>query len=50
MAYDCTTGCPRINYWSNPANIYGGQMMGNTTRAHNQRVLNATAATVAAFR
>lgn len=50
MAYDCTTGCPRINYWSNPAKTYGGQAMGNTTRAHNQRVLNATAATVAAFR
>lgn len=50
MAYNCTTGCPRINYWSNPAKTYGGQAMGNTTRAHNQRVLNATAATVAAFR
>lgn len=50
MAYDCTTGCPRINYWSNPAKTYGGQAMGNTTRAHNQRVLNNTAATIAAFR
>jgi peptidyl-Asp metalloendopeptidase len=51
MAYACTTGgCPRINYWSNPANTYGGQAMGNTTRAHNQRVLNTTKATIAAFR
>ena len=52
MAYNCTNagGCPRINYWSNPAKTYGGQAMGNTTRAHNQRVLNNTAATIAAFR
>jgi hypothetical protein len=50
MAYDCTTGCPRINYWSNPAKTYLGQAMGTTTVSHNQRVLNNTAATVAAFR
>lgn len=50
MAYNCTTGCPRINYWSNPAKTYGGQAMGNTTRAHNQRVLNNTKATIAAYR
>ncbi len=50
MAYDCTTSCTRINYWSNPAKTYGGQAMGTTATSHNQRVLNATAATVAAFR
>ncbi len=52
MAYNCTNaaGCPRINYWSNPANTYGGQAMGTTATSHNQRVLNNTAATVAAFR
>ncbi len=50
MAYNCTTGCPRINYWSNPAKTYLGQAMGNTTRAHNQRVLNTTKAAIAAFR
>lgn len=51
MAYACTSGsCPRINYWSNPAKTYGGQAMGNTTRAHNQRVLNTTKGTIAAFR
>lgn len=52
MAYNCTNagGCPRINYWSNPAKTYQGQAMGNTTRAHNQRVLNNTKATIAAFR
>ena len=50
MGYNCSPSCPRINYWSNPAKTYGGQAMGNTTRAHNQRVLNATAASIAAFR
>jgi hypothetical protein len=50
MAYNCTSGCTRINYWSNPNNTYGGVPMGTTTRSHNQRVLNNTAATVAAFR
>ena len=50
MAYNCTSGCPRINYWSNPAKTYGGQAMGTTTRSHNQRVLNNTKATIAAFR
>lgn len=50
MAYDCPVSCTRINYWSNPAKTYGGQAMGTTAVSHNQRVLNATAATVAAFR
>jgi hypothetical protein len=50
MAYNCTSGCPRINYWSNPAKTYGGQAMGTTATHHNQRVLNNTKATIAAFR
>ena len=50
MAYNCTTNCPRINYWSNPAKTYGGQAMGTTGTHHNQRVLNDTKATIAAFR
>lgn len=50
MAYNCTSGCPRINYWSNPDVFYGGQAMGTTTRSHNQRVLVNTKATIAAFR
>jgi hypothetical protein len=50
MAYDCSGGCPRLNYWSNPNNLYNGQPMGTTTRNHNARVLNDTRATVAAFR
>lgn len=51
MAYNCTgAGCPRINYWSNPAVLYGGVPMGTYTQSHNQRVLVETKATVAAFR
>lgn len=51
MAYNCSgTGCPRINYWSNPNILYNGQPMGTTTKSHNQRVLNDTRATVSAFR
>jgi hypothetical protein len=50
MAYDCSTGCTRLNYWSNPNNLYNGHAMGTTTKNHNARVLNDTRATVAAFR
>ncbi len=51
MAYACSTGtCNRINYWSNPAKLRSGVPMGTTTRSHNQRVLNNTKATIAAFR
>ena len=52
MAYNCTNagGCPRLNFWSNPANTYGGQAMGTAAGNDNHRVLNNTAAAVAAFR
>jgi hypothetical protein len=51
MAYNCTgAGCPRINYWSNPAVTYGGVPMGTYDKSHNQRVLVETKATVAGFR
>ena len=50
MAYACSNNCARINYWSNPAKTFNGQAMGTTATSHNQRVLNNTAATVAAFR
>ena len=50
MAYACSGGCPRLNYWSNPAKLYNGQPMGTTTRSDNARVLNNTRNTVAAFR
>jgi peptidyl-Asp metalloendopeptidase len=50
MAYNCTSGCTRINYWSNPSKTYGGVPMGTSTRSDNERVLNNTAATIAGFR
>ena len=50
MAYACTGGCPRLNYWSNPDVTYSGVAMGTADRSHNQRVLVNTKATIAAFR
>lgn len=50
MAYNCSGGCPRLNYWSNPAVNYGGVPMGTTDVSHNQRVLLERKATVAGFR
>ncbi|WP_168356264.1 M12 family metallo-peptidase [Lysobacter enzymogenes] len=50
MAYACTGGCPRLNYWSNPDVTYNGVAMGTADRNHNQRVLVQTKAAVAAFR
>jgi hypothetical protein len=50
MAYNCTVSCPRLNYWSNPDVTYGGVPMGTAASNHNQRVLVATKATMAAFR
>ena len=50
MAYNCPNGCPRLNYWSNPSILYNGLPMGTSTQSDNERVLNNTRATVAAFR
>ncbi|MCW0365380.1 hypothetical protein NB699_000363 [Xanthomonas sacchari] len=50
MAYNCTSSCPRLNYWSNPNVSYNGVPMGNASTADNQRVLVNTKATVAGFR
>jgi peptidyl-Asp metalloendopeptidase len=50
MAYDCSGGCPRLNYWSNPNNLYNTHPMGTTSTSNNARVLNDTRGTVAAFR
>lgn len=50
MAYNCTAGCPRLNYWSNPNKLYNGVAMGTTTRNDNARVLNGTRGNVSAFR
>jgi len=50
MAYACSGGCPRLNYWSNPNKLYNGLPMGTTSTSDNARVLNNTRGTVAAFR
>jgi hypothetical protein len=50
MAYNCTAGCPRLNYWSNPNKLYNGVPMGTTSTSDNTRVLNNTRGTVSAFR
>jgi hypothetical protein len=49
MSYACPGNCTRVLYWSNPNVLYNGEPMGDVTLRHNQRVLNETAATVAAF-
>ena len=53
MAYgNGCSNCTRIQWWSNPLKTYPstGQVMGTTAYEDNARVLNGTAATVAAFR
>jgi peptidyl-Asp metalloendopeptidase len=50
MAYNCSGGCPRLNYWSNPYRTYNGKPMGTTTKSDNTRVLNNTRGTIAGFR
>lgn len=50
MAYSCSGGCPRINWWSNPGKTRDGVAMGTTTRSNNARVLNERAAVMAGFR
>jgi hypothetical protein len=53
MAYgnNCSN-CTRIQWWSNPLVVYPstGELMGTAAYEDNARVLNGTAATVAAFR
>ncbi|WP_196139978.1 proprotein convertase P-domain-containing protein [Aliikangiella sp. G2MR2-5] len=50
MAYNCSGGCTRINWWSNPNKTRGGVAMGTTHSNDNARVLNLTAATMASFK
>ncbi|HEX2223424.1 MAG TPA: M12 family metallo-peptidase [Thermoanaerobaculia bacterium] len=50
MAYDCSGGCPRLNYWSSPLRTYNGLVMGTASQSDNARVLNNTRNTIAAFR
>ena len=50
MAYNCTGGCPRLNYWSNPDVTYNGIAMGTADKNDNQRALVNNKAAMAAFR
>ncbi len=54
MAYNCPSGCTRIQYWSNPDILYSGVPMGvpegEPEEADNRKTLNNTAGTVADFR
>ena len=50
MSYNCTSYCPRVNYWSNPDVTYEGQPTGVADEADNRRTLNNSANTVANFR
>ena len=49
MAFNCSGGCTRIDYFSNPNVLYNGTPTGDAI-SDNARTLNETAATVAAFR
>jgi hypothetical protein len=53
MAYSCTTNCPRISQFSNPAVSVGGVATGTSAEPRptdNAQTLNMTAQTVANFR
>ena len=50
MAYNCSPGCPRLQYFSNPNLNYNGLAMGTPSTSDNARRLNETAAAVSAYR
>lgn len=50
MAYNCSPGCTRVNYWSNRSRTYNGAPMGTAATHDNARVINNRRATVAGFR
>jgi len=50
MAYNCSSNCTRQLFWSNPDKTYSGTATGTSSSSDNARVLNNTAATMAAFR
>ena len=49
MSYNCPGGCTRVLQWSNPDVDYNGVSTGDTSRRDNARVLDETAASIAAF-
>ncbi|WP_199608759.1 pre-peptidase C-terminal domain-containing protein [Flocculibacter collagenilyticus] len=50
MAYNCSSGCTRQLFWSNPNRTHQGRATGTASSSDNTRVLNNTAAEMAAFR
>lgn len=50
MAYNCSSNCTRIKYFSNPYVLFNGKPTGQDNYADNARAIDTTAATVAAFR
>jgi len=56
MAYNCPNGCPRINHWSNPEILFGGEATGisyqgrDSMPADNARSMKQTSRYVANFR
>ncbi|PKO08457.1 MAG: hypothetical protein CVU40_15380 [Chloroflexi bacterium HGW-Chloroflexi-2] len=54
MAYNCSTGCSRVNNWSNPEVLYNGKPTGvvstASNSADNRLTLNNTAPIVSNFR
>ena len=49
MAYNCSGGCTRQLFWSNPDKTYNGVATGTSSASDNARVLNETASVMAAF-
>ncbi len=50
MAYDCTGGCPRILYFSNPNVNFSGVPTGTTLQHNNARSIGEAASTIANWR
>ena len=50
MAYNCTSGCPRVLHFSNPSVNYGGAPTGVADQHDNERSINNAALTLANFR
>ncbi|HUU32541.1 MAG TPA: zinc-dependent metalloprotease family protein [Vicinamibacterales bacterium] len=50
MAYNCTTGCPRLLHFSNPGVSYNGATTGTSLQHDNARALDSAATTIANWR
>jgi hypothetical protein len=50
MAYNCSSGCPRVLHFSNPSVNYGGAATGTSIQHDNARSINQAASTIANWR